>query len=145
MLNLDNFIRQNAAFLTVPNMAEETGLSQKVIRARCQSMNIAPIKLRDQAKQFIMDLCHAKSPAEIAKTGEYKLSYLQEIYEELEISFRRQLCKINWAERGNITQPDLDEELTQTELPQQEFVTPRDVFAQYQVGTHHYYHEDLDF
>lgn len=85
--NLEAFIRQNAPYLTLSHMVEETGLSVNVIRAKCIALGISPIKGKDQTKQFVLTHHKYKTPAQIAKSLGCGEANLRNIYKELNIPF----------------------------------------------------------
>lgn len=109
-INLEEFIRQNAPFLTLSDMVDETGESLYTIRSKCIELGVTPIKGKDQTKQFILDHHTYKTPQQMAKLlgcGEY---YLKEFYKELNIPFsKKQFQKMDAIseQKGRVTSPPL--------------------------------------
>jgi hypothetical protein len=85
--NLQQFVIQNAAFLTLTDMVHETGLPMRVIWNKCKELKIKPIKASEQTKQFILDHHLYKSPQEIAKLLDCGEEYMRKLYKQLGISF----------------------------------------------------------
>ena len=86
--NLEAFIEQNAPFLTIGDLAEESGWPQPVVKRTCDYLGIKPISVTDQHKQYIMALYKRKSPMEIAKRLNLSLTRLRKLYKELKIPFQ---------------------------------------------------------
>lgn len=86
-INLEEFVRQNAPYLTLSDMVEETGESLYTIRSKCIELGITPIKGKDQTKQFIFDHYTYKTPQQIAKLLGCGEANLRQFYKELNIPF----------------------------------------------------------
>lgn len=119
---LDAFVLQNHSFMTIPNIAEETGENVIHVRASFKRLGLTPIAGKVAGyNQFVLDW-HQKMTFEQmrAKIG-ITADYLDELANGLGLnrsSFKKP------AEGGGIN-------------------TPRQVFANYQVaGANHYHPND---
>lgn len=86
--NLEAFIEQNAPFLTIGDLAEESGWSQPMVRKTCECLKIEAISIKEQHKQYILAIYKRKSPQEIATRLGLGMARLQILYRELKIPFQ---------------------------------------------------------
>jgi len=83
--NLPEFIKQNAPFLTMKDLIEDSGWSSYSIRKTCGALGLRPISIREQTKQFILALHKRKNPEHIAKIVGVSELYIERLYGELDL------------------------------------------------------------
>jgi hypothetical protein len=89
VVNLEEFIRQNAPYLTLSDIVHETGLALHIVRKKCIDLAITPIRGDDQTRQYIHDHYTYKSPHEIAKLLGCSEENLRRFYRQLDIPFSK--------------------------------------------------------
>jgi len=87
--NLPEFIKQNANYLTMKDLIEDSGWSPGSIRKTCGVLGLQPISIREQTKQFILAVYKRKSPEHIAKIVGVSELYIGRLYGELDLPFPR--------------------------------------------------------
>ena len=83
--NLVEFVKQNAPYMTVNDMVEETGSNAKAINEIFSKLGLIPIKHKQKIKNFILEFYQKKPKSWIMKKTDLSSSSIDLYYKELNI------------------------------------------------------------
>lgn len=85
--DIDQFVKDNAPYLTMSDMVDETRLTRYELQKACDRLNITPISKADQTKAAIKQWANKKTIEEFIKMSGLGKAIIMEHCKELGIKF----------------------------------------------------------